>query len=84
MLTMRQKNAVTRELQERKTVILNEFIRLTDYHRSYAAQVLRKKKILGYLSVAGQKVKYGASGQKRKKMKYNVITSALRGWSLLI
>ena len=47
MLTMRQKKAVTRELQNRyrkdskkeKKIILDEFTQLTGYHRSYAAWI---------------------------------------------
>ena len=52
MLTMRQKKAVTRELRDRyqraskkeKTMMLNEFIRLTGYNRCYACQILKVKK----------------------------------------
>ena len=51
MLTMRQKKAVTKELRDRysksskkeKIIILDEFIRLTRYSRSYAARALRLK-----------------------------------------
>jgi len=75
---MGQKKAVTRELQERyrksskkeKSLILNEFIGLTGYNRSYAARVLRRKEVLGYLMIEDKRVKYVVSGQKRKKMKY--------------
>jgi uncharacterized small protein (DUF1192 family) len=75
---MGQKKAVTRELQKRyrkcsrkeKTVILNELIQLTGYNRSYAGRVLRRKEILGYLTIAGKRVKYVASGQKRKKKRF--------------
>lgn len=78
MLTMNQKKAVTRELQNRyqrakkkeKVMILNEFTRLTGYNRSYAARALRKKKLLGYLTIYDQRVKYTSSSQKRKKSKY--------------
>jgi hypothetical protein len=69
---------VTRELQDRyrkcsrkeKTVLLNELIQLTDYNRSYAGRVLRRKEILGYLTIAGKRVKYVAASKKRKKSKY--------------
>ena len=56
MLTMRQKKAVTKELKDRyqrsskkdKTIMLNGFIQLSRYNRSYAARVLRIKEVLGY------------------------------------
>ncbi|MDD3656576.1 MAG: hypothetical protein PHI72_07415 [Atribacterota bacterium] len=65
MLTMSQKKAVTRELKDRyqkarkkeKTIILNEFTRLTGYHRCYASQILSQSKILGYTQLAGQTIK---------------------------
>jgi hypothetical protein len=50
--------------------MLNEFIQITGYNRSYAARVLRKKKVLGYLTINDKRVKYTLSGQKRKKQKY--------------
>jgi len=66
MLTMRQKKAVTRELRDRyqraskkeKTMMLNEFIQLTGYNRCYACQILNVKKVLGYLNIAGKRIKY--------------------------
>lgn len=78
MLTMGQKKAVTKELQDRyrkcskkeKTVMLNELIKLTGYNRSYAGRVLRRKEILGYLTIAGKRVKYVAAGRKRKKKRF--------------
>ena len=53
MLTMRQKKAVTRELRDRfrksskkeKTIMLDEFIRLTRYNRSLGLNI----SILGFL-----------------------------------
>jgi len=65
MLTMRQKKAVTRELRDRyqrlskkeKTIFLSEFIQLTRYNRSYAARALRIKEVLGYLNIAGKRVR---------------------------
>ena len=78
MLTMGQKKAVTKELQDRyrkcsrkeKSVLLNELIQLTGYNRSYAGRVLRRKEILGYLTISGKRVKYVASSQKRKKKRF--------------
>jgi len=75
---MGQKKAVTKELQDRyrkcsrkeKSVLLNELIQLTGYHRSYAGRVLRRKEVLGYLTIAGKRVKYVASGRKRKKKRF--------------
>jgi len=79
MLTMGQKKAVTQELRDRyhkarkkeKSAILDEFTRLTGYHRCYASQILNQKKVLGYATISGQRVKY-VSGQKtsRKKNKF--------------
>lgn len=80
MLTMRQKKAVTKELRGRyqraskkeKTMMLNEFIRLTGYNRCYACQILKKKeKVLGYLNIAGKRIKYVADRKtKRKKRRF--------------
>ncbi|MHA1375570.1 MAG: hypothetical protein ACTSR7_14915 [Promethearchaeota archaeon] len=60
MLTMGQKKTVTKELRDRyqksskkeKVRILNEFIQLTRYNRSYAARTLRIKEVLGYINIA--------------------------------
>lgn len=65
MLNMRQKKAVTKELKDiyqrssKKTIILNEFTRLTRYNRCYACQILniKKEKILGNLNMAGKRIK---------------------------
>ena len=65
MLTMGQKKAITRELRDRyqrsskkeKIIFLNEFIQLTRYNRSYAARALRIKEVLGYMNIAGKRVK---------------------------
>jgi len=35
-------------------MILNKFIELTKYNRSYTARALRIKEVLGYLNMAGQ------------------------------
>lgn len=78
MLTMEQKKAVIKELQDRyqksskreKIVILDELIKLTGYNRSYAARVLRRKELLGYLNISGRRVKYLVSKRKRKKLKF--------------
>ena len=77
---MGQKKAVTRELHDRyqksskkeKIVLLNEFTRLTGYNRCYASQILSKSNILGYVHIAGKKIKYVPDHKKsrRKKKKY--------------
>ena len=81
MLTMRQKKAVTKELKDRyqraskkeKTMMLNEFIRLTGYNRCYACQILKKKeKVLGYLNIAGKRIKYIADKRKIKRKKKKI------------
>ena len=88
MLTMEQKKAVTKELQDRyrksskkeKIVMLDELIQLTGYNRSYAGRVLRRKEVLGYLNIAGQRVKYLAPGRKRKRQRFydEQVLSALK------
>jgi len=80
MLTMSQKKAITRELQNRyqkakkkeKIMILDEFTQLTGYNRSYASQILGKRKILGYVHITGEKFKYVQDDHKsrRKKNRY--------------
>ena len=79
MLTMRYKKAITKELRDRyqraskkeKTMMLNEFIRLTGYNRCYACQVLNRTKLLGYINIAGKRIKYVADRKtKRKKKKF--------------
>ena len=82
MLTMRQKKAVTKELKDRyqrsskkgKTHILNEFIQLTRYNRCYACQILniKKEKVLGYLNMAGKRIKYVADNRKIKRKKKKI------------
>jgi len=78
VLTMRQKKAVTKELRDRyqraskkeKTMMLNEFIRLTGYNRCYACQILKKKeRLLGYLNIAGKRIKYVADRKTKRKKK---------------
>ena len=81
MLTMRQKKAVTKELKDRyqraskkeKTMMLNEFLRLTGYNRCYACQILKKKEIvLGYLNIAGKRIKYITDKRKIKRKKKKI------------
>jgi len=82
MLTMRQKKAVTRELRDKyqrsfkkeKTIILNGFIQLTGYNRCYACQVLnvKKEKVLGYLNIAGKRIKYIEDKRKIKRKKKKI------------
>jgi hypothetical protein len=81
MLTMRQKKAITKELRDRyqraskkeKTMMLNEFIRLTGYNRCYACQILKKKeRVLGYLNIAGKRIKYIADKRKIKRKKKKI------------
>ena len=79
---MRQKKAVTRELRDRyqrsskkeKSIILNGFIQLTGYNRCYACQVLyvKKEKVLGYLNIAGKRIKYIAGKRKIKRKKKKI------------
>ncbi len=79
---MRQKKAVTRELRDRyrrsskkeKSIILNGFIQLSGYNRCYACQVLnvKKEKVLGYLNIAGKRIKYIADKRKIKRKKKKI------------
>ena len=77
MLTMRQKKAVTKELRDRyqrlskkeKIIMLNEFIRLTGYNRSYAARALRIKEVLGYMNIGGKRIKYVADRKSKREKK---------------
>jgi len=80
MLTMGQKKAVTRELRDRyqrsskkeKTIFLNEFVQLTGYNRSYAARALRIKKVLGYMNIAGKRVRLVRDKRKIKREKKKI------------
>jgi len=90
MLTMRQKKAVIKELKDRyqrsskkgKIMVLNEFIELTRYNRSYAARALRIKEVLGYLNMADKRIKYVADNRKIKREKKKIydkkVLTALR------
>ncbi|TFB08509.1 transposase [Candidatus Atribacteria bacterium MT.SAG.1] len=79
---MRQKKAVTKELRDRyqrsskkeKSIILNGFIQLTGYNRCYACQVLnvKKERVLGYLNIAGKRIKYIADKRKIKRKKKKI------------
>ena len=93
MLSMAQKKAVTRELQNRyqkakkkeKIMILDEFTQLTGYNRCYASQVLGKSNILGYVKIAGEKIKYVQDHHKsrRKRNRYydqNVLLALKKIW----
>ena len=95
MLTMKQKKAVTRELRDRyqrsskkeKTVFLNEFVQLTRYNRSYAARALRIKEVLGYMNIAGKRVRLVRDKRKIKREKkkiYNreVLTALKELWKI--
>ncbi len=72
---MAQKKAVTRELQNRyqkarkkeKIMILDEFTQITGSNRCYASQVLGKSKILGYIQIAGEKLKYVQDQHKSRR-----------------
>jgi len=77
---MRQKKAVTRELRDRyrksskkeKTIMLDEFIRLTRHNRSYAARVLRLKEVLGYMHIRGKRVRLVRDKRKIKRKKKKI------------
>jgi len=77
---MGQKKAVTRALRDRyqrlskkeKTIFLNEFIQLTRYNRSYATRALRIKEVLGYMIIAGKRVKLVRDNRKIKRKKKKI------------
>jgi len=77
---MRQKKAVTRELRDRyqksskkeKTMMLNEFIQLTGYNRSYAARALRIKEVLGYMNIGSKRVRWVREKRKIKRKKKKI------------
>ena len=96
MLTMKEKKAITRELQDKykkatkkkKTALLDYFTSLTGYNRSYAARVLRayRGKVLGYVKVGSRRIKYVIGKNKKTKRKkkkiygYDVFLKLKRIW----
>jgi len=84
---MGQKKAVTRELRDRyqrlskkeKTIFLNEFIQLTRYNRSYATKALRIKEVLGYMIIAGKRVKLVRDNRKIKRKKKKIYDQEVFG-----
>jgi hypothetical protein len=73
---MKEKQAVTREYTTRyrqalnrkeKTGILDEYIRLTEYHRKYALHLLTRWGKETFLTVDGTPVKLKAGTAKRRK-----------------
>ena len=83
MLSMRHKKAVTTEVKKRyikvtkkgKTTILDEFIALTGYNRTYAARILSLAagKVIGYSRSGGKRIKYVIGKDKKTKRKANKI-----------
>jgi len=98
MLTMKEKKALTAEIQNRydkaikkaKTGILDEFTATTGYNRNYAARILRLKvgKVIGYAKIGGRKIKYVIGKRKRKKYKkpriytYDVFLKLKKIWAV--
>jgi hypothetical protein len=98
MLTMREKKALTAEIQDRynkatkktKSKILDEFTATTGYNRNYAARMLRLRagKVIGYARIGGRKIKYVIGRRKRKKRKreriygYDVFLALRRIWTI--
>ena len=98
MLTMREKKALTAEIQDRygkaakkaRSKILDEFTATTEYNRNYAARILRLKagKVIGYARTGGRKIKY-VIGKKKKKKRirpriydYDVFLALRRIWTV--
>jgi len=76
---MRHKKAITKELKARynkstkkgKSIMLDEFIALTGYNRSYASWILKtkKEKVIGYMSTGGKRIRFVEDKRKKKKRK---------------
>ncbi len=83
MLTMREKKALTKEIQDRygkatkktKGNILDEFCTVTGYNRVYAARILRLSvgRLIGYARSGGKKIKY-VIGKKKKTVRPRIYT----------
>jgi len=58
------------------TIILNKFIQLTKYNRSYTARALRIKEVLGYMNIAGKRVKLI---REKRKIKRKMYISSIKG-----
>src|SRR5665648_1153026 len=58
--------------KKEKTILLDEFIRLTKYSRSYAARVLRLKEVLGYMQIRGKRVRLVRDKRKIKRKKKKI------------
>ena len=97
MLAMKHKKAITKELQKRyqratkkeKTKILDEFINLTQYNRTYAARILAlgPGRVIGYLGSGGKRIKYviGKKKAKRKRKRtcdHGVFIALKRIWTI--
>ena len=98
MLTMKEKKALTVEIQDRyskatkkvKTKILDEFTATTGYNRNYAARILRLKagKVIGYSRVGGKKIKYVIGKKKKTKRKrdkiygYDIFLALKKIWTI--
>ena len=90
MLTMKEKKALTAEIQNRynkankkvKGRILDEFCQVTGYNRTYAARILRLMvgKVLGYSRSGGRKIKYVIGKRKRKRKKGPGYTPMMYSW----
>ena len=98
MLAMRHKKAVTAEVKKRyikatkkgKTTILDEFVALAGYNRTYAARILSLAagKVIGYGRSGGRKIKYIIG--KKKKVKrvrdkiygYDVFLALKKIWAI--
>jgi hypothetical protein len=52
--------------------MLNEFIQLTGYNRSYAARALRIKEVLGYMNIGSKRVRLVRDKRKIKRKKKKI------------
>src|SRR3989304_7185133 len=98
MLEMKQKKAITSEVQNRyikatkkdKSKILDEFSATTGYNRVYAARILRLApgKVIGYSKIGGKKIKYviGKTGKAKRARNriytYDVFLALKKIWTI--
>ena len=98
MLTMREKKALTAEIQDRygkaakkaRSKILDEFTATTSYNRNYATRILRLKvgKVVGYARMGGKKIRYVIGKKKKTKKKrdkiytYDVFLKLKKIWAI--
>jgi len=99
MLAMNHKKAVTAEISKKyikatkkeKTKILDEFINLTGYNRTYGARILNYSsgRLIGYMISGGKRIRYVIGKKKKKKTRdrpriydHDVFLALKRIWTI--